>query len=409
MSQKKWNQPKQNFLLTFSLFLHFLFFLTNNLFKNKESNNNNNNNNKMSCCKPKIFKPPTKTFSKQENQEAKNVKHEVLLRIPGCKVHLVEEGEALELANGDFTLCRILDDNVILATTVKIGDDLQWPLTKDEPVVKLDALHYLFSLPMKNGDQLSYGVTFLDGGSLGVLDSYLQENSCFSCSYFSIQNKNLNWNEFAPRVEDFNNFLAKAIAEGTGQIVKGIFKCSNAYTNQVQKGGEMILTQAVEEKNRSSKSNNGAGATKKNKINQTLKRVRNLSSMTEQMSKAMLDGVGIATGTVMAPVVQSQVGKAFLAMVPGQVLLASLDAVNKVLDAAEVAEKQALSATSAATTRIVSDRFGENAGEATEDVLATAGHCAGTAWNVLKIRKAINPASSVSSGVLKSAIKDRKT
>ncbi|KAF5957487.1 hypothetical protein HYC85_004712 [Camellia sinensis] len=353
----------------------------------------------MSCCKPKIFKPPTKTFSKQENQEAKNVKHEVLLRVPGCKVHLVEEGEALELANGDFTLCRILDDNVILATTVKIGDDLQWPLTKDEPVVKLDALHYLFSLPMKNGDQLSYGVTFLDGGSLGLLDSYLQENSCFSCSSFSIQNKNLNWNEFAPRVEDFNNFLAKAIAEGTGQIVKGIFKCSNAYTNQkcrgsifrlgtpkisrlnVQKGGEMILTQAVEEKNRSSKSNNGAGATKKNKINQTLKRVRNLSSMTEQMSKAMLDGVGIATGTVMAPMVQSQVGKAFLAMVPGQVLLASLDAVNKVLDAAEVAEKQALSATSATTTRMVSERFGENAGEATEDVLAT---CRTLCWHCLE-------------------------
>ncbi|KAL7229291.1 hypothetical protein ACSBR2_007904 [Camellia fascicularis] len=129
--------------------------------------------------------------------------------------------------------------------------------------------------------------------------------------------------------------------------------------------------------------------------------------MTEQMSKAMLDSVGIATGIVMAPVVQSQVGKAFLAMVPGQVLLASLDAINKVLDAAEVAEKQALSATSAATTRMVSERFGENAGQATEDVLATARHCAGTAWNVLKIRKAINPASSVSSGVLKSAIKDR--
>ncbi|THG00228.1 hypothetical protein TEA_020661 [Camellia sinensis var. sinensis] len=105
------------------------------------------------------------------------------------------------------------------------------------------------------------------------------------------------------------------------------------------------------------------------------KSVRNLSSMTEQMSKAMLDSVGIATGTVMAPVVQSQMGKAFLAMVPGQVLLASLDAIR----------------------------------EATEDVLVTAGHCAGTAWNVLKIMKAINPASSMSSGVLKSTIKDRKT
>ncbi|KAI8017676.1 Glycerol-3-phosphate dehydrogenase [NAD(+)] [Camellia lanceoleosa] len=77
----------------------------------------------------------------------------------------------------------------------------------------------------------------------------------------------------------------------------------------------------------------------------------------------------------MAPWFDSAVGKAFLAMVPGQLLLASLDAVR----------------------------------EATEDVLAAAEHYAGTAWNVLKIMKAINPASSVSSEVLKSTIKDRKT
>jgi hypothetical protein len=39
-------------------------------------------------------------------------------------------------------------------------------------------------------------------------------------------------------------------------------------------------------------------------------------------------------------------------------------------------------------------RYGEEAGEATEHVFATAGHAANTAWNVSKIRKAINPASS---------------
>lgn len=48
-------------------------------------------------------------------------------------------------------------------------------------------------------------------------------------------------------------------------------------------------------------------------------------------------------------------------------------------------------------------RFGENAGEATGDVLATAGHCVCTCWNIFKIRKALNPASHVSSGVLKNA------
>ncbi|KAF7147165.1 hypothetical protein RHSIM_Rhsim03G0236800 [Rhododendron simsii] len=324
----------------------------------------------------------------------------------------MEEGEAVELANGDFSLFRVSDENVVLATTVKVGDELQWPLTNDEPVVKLDALHYLFSLPMTDGEEpLSYGVSFPDGGgSLSSLDSFLKEHSCFSCSPESNRNRGVNWKEYAPAVGNYNNFLAKAIAGGTGQIVRGIFKCSNSYTNQVQKGGEMIRTQAAEEKNSTSaKTNKAGGSTKKSGLNKSLKRVRQLSRMTEKMSKVMLDGVGIVAGSVMGPVVRSQPGKAFLAMVPGEVLLASLDAVNKVLDAAEVAEKQALSATSSAASRMVSRRFGEDAGEATGHALATAGHCAGTAWNVLKIRKAINPASTVSSGVLNSTRKSKKS
>lgn len=79
------------------------------------------------------------------------------------------------------------------------------------------------------------------------------------------------------------------------------------------------------------------------------------------------------------------------------------------MDAAEVAEKQAMSATTDAATRAVSERYGERAGEATGEVLATAGHCANTAWNVFKIRKALNPASSVKTGVLKNAVDRRST
>lgn len=57
--------------------------------------------------------------------------------------------------------------------------------------------------------------------------------------------------------------------------------------------------------------------------------MRKLSRMTEKLSKTMLDGVGVATGSVITPLVKSQAGKAFLSMVPGEVLLASLDAVSK--------------------------------------------------------------------------------
>ncbi|CAB4318733.1 unnamed protein product [Prunus armeniaca] len=350
----------------------------------------------------------------QQYQEPPNLQQQVLLQIPGCRVHLMDEGESIELANGEFILENILDENISLATIIKVGDELQWPLTKDEPVVKLDALHYLFSLPMHGGDPLSYGVTFPAQyeSNLGFLDSFLKEHSCFSgLSTSTKTNKGVDWKEYAPRMDDYNNVLAKAIAGGTGQIVKGIFMCSNGYTNQLQKGGEVTLARPAEEKSyvkeQGSNSSKNSGAKKKSEINKSLKRVRKLSMMTSKLSKSMLDGVGIATGSVMRPVVKSQAGKAFFAMVPGQVLLASLDAVNKILDAAEVAEKQALSATSGAATRMVSNRFGESAGEATEHVFATAGHCANTAWNIFKIRKAINPASSVSTGVLKNTAKSR--
>ncbi|KAL9685638.1 hypothetical protein QQ045_023089 [Rhodiola kirilowii] len=331
---------------------------------------------------------------------------QIILQIPGCRVHLMEEGDVVELANGDFTIIRIYDENVCLATIVKVGDYLQWPVTKDEPVVKVSTGQYLFSLPIADGDPLSYGVGFWDrncGIQLELLDEFLREHCCFSG--VSSRGKNMiDWKEFAPKINDYNNVLAKAIAGGTGQIVRGIFMCSNAYTKQIQKGGEMIQTRAADNTARSKQSGDGSDVSKKNSLSKSLKRARTLSKATEKLSKKMLDGVGVVSSSVMKPLVKSQAGKKFLAMVPGEVLVASLDALNKVLDAAEAAEKQTLSATSAAATRMVSNRFGESAGEATEDVLAAAGHCVGTAWNVLKISKAINPANSVSSGLLKNAV-----
>ncbi|KDP33790.1 hypothetical protein JCGZ_07361 [Jatropha curcas] len=346
-------------------------------------------------------KPELTFSSKQKSPKTKNINREVLLQIPGCIVYLMDKGGVLDLAKGDFELVQILDKGVCIANIIKVGNDLQWPLTKDEPVVKLDSVHYLFSLPMKDSDPLSYGVTFSGqfSSSLPSLDAFLMENSCFSSTTSTKSRNIIEWNQFSSRIEDYKNVLANAIVEGTGQIVKGIFIMSNTYSSQVHNGGEIISNPAIPVSRTNSKKY--AEATNESSINESIKRVRSLSQMTEKLSKAVLDQVGVATGSVMSPLVTSQAGKAFLATAPGEILLASLDAVNKILDAAEIAGKQALSATSAATTRMVTDKYGEGAGEATKEVLATAGHCANTAWNILKIRKAINPASSVSTGIIR--------
>jgi spartin len=111
----------------------------------------------------------------------------------------------MELASGDFILVRLVQGGNVVAVFARVGDDIQWPLAKDEAVVKLDACHYFFSLSVPNeafeGDSsdednsnlatssdiaeniLNYGVTFAARGqvvALQELDKHLEKYSSFS-------------------------------------------------------------------------------------------------------------------------------------------------------------------------------------------------------------------------------------
>jgi hypothetical protein len=184
----------------------------------------------------------------------RGIHEETLLRVPGASVHLMAGSDGpVELARGDLAVVRLTKDDVAVATAVRVGKDLGWPLARDEPVVKLDRLHYLFTLPDKDGTFLNYGVSFnadaADDSALASLDGLLRSSACFSApSYPVVPSKSSRrppppqqqpvasdgyWNEFAPRMEGYNGVLAKAIAAGTGQLVKGIFMCSEAYASQV--------------------------------------------------------------------------------------------------------------------------------------------------------------------------------
>ncbi|KAL8129667.1 hypothetical protein V2J09_018822 [Rumex salicifolius] len=333
-----------------------------------------------------------------------HVSRQVLMQIPGgCTVHLMDEGEAVRIAGpSDLTMLRVVDNQLSLATIVKVGKDLQWPLTKDEPVVKLDDRHYLFTIPVKGGgDPLSFGVGFskqITKAQLESLDSFLRLHACFSCASSHNGDAGINdWKEFAPRIEDYNGVLARAIAGGT------------AKDDKMQRGG---YGYGITKTSKSSQ-NKGViaglrGPKKTPQLDMNLRRVRKLSEATENMSKTMLDGLGLASASLWGPLVQSRAGQAFFSMMPGEVLLASLDAIDRILNAAEAAEKQSMKVTSGAAVRAMEDRFGEGAGEATGEVLATAGHVAGTAWNVYKIRKAFTPTTSATSGVVKTTQNVRK-
>ncbi|KAJ1254865.1 hypothetical protein BS78_03G260500 [Paspalum vaginatum] len=372
----------------------------------------------MGCCGAMSARP-------------RGIREETLLRVPGASVHLMAGSDGpVELARGDLAVVRLTKDDVAVATAVRVGRDLGWPLARDEPVVKLDRLHYLFTLPDKDGTFLNYGVSFdaaaADAAALASLDGILRSNACFSApsSGAVVPSKTKSssrrppqqpaasssdgyWNDFAPRMEGYNGVLAKAIAAGTGQLVKGIFMCSEAYASQVQRGADLFRPQTSRYGGAGGAGRSSQASTKHGAVNKSLKRVRKLSEMTEQMSQSLLDTVISVTGSMAAPLLRSKQGKALLATVPGEVILASLDAINKVMDAVEAAEKRSLAATSNVVAGAVSRRYGESAGEATQDAFATAGHAVGTAWNLFKIRKAVTPSSSLPGNMVKSAVRNR--
>lgn len=372
---------------------------------------------------------------------------ETLVRMPGrAVVNLVEAGEDVsdspQLGSGEFSIVRLVQGNTGIALFVNVGEDVRWPLTKDEPTLKLDARHYLFSIRPppdeeaadKDGTEiLNYGVTFADEEGLeglDLLDSFLQQHACLSLPAESTGGaapkstrsakggskenpEAAYWTELAPRVEDYNTAVGKAIAAGSGKIIKGLFLCTNAYSSQVQSGGESVRSRVTKAESKTAATADYQKKTspqvKISRTKRNIRRAKRLSRMTEKLSENVLAGIVTVSGAVTAPVVGSKAGQKFFSTSPGDVLLASLDAFNKVLDAAEIVGKDALSAASEATVEIVANRFGEEAGEVTHDTFAVAGHGIGTAWNVIKVPEAINPASNgtISASALK-ALKLKK-
>lgn len=201
------------------------------------------------------------------------------------------------------------------------------------------------------------------------------------------------WTMLAPNVEEYSGFVAKAIAVGSGQVIKGILWCGDVTIDRLKWGNEFLLKRM-------------APCAEQSEVMKRIKRAKRVTKMSEKVATGILCGVLKVSGYFSNSLVNSKVGKKFFSMLPGEVILASLDGLGRVCDAFEVAGKNVMSTSSTVTTGLVSHRYGEKAAEATNEGLDAAGHASGAAWAVLKIRKALNPKSAIKPTTLgKSAFK----
>lgn len=363
---------------------------------------------------------------------------EVLIEIPGAILNLIDKSYSVELACGNFTVIRLWQGQNIVAVLARVADEIQWPLTKDQTAVKLDDSHYFFSFQLpkeaessdsddddkkrKNNtsgdgsDLLNYGLTFASKGQeylLRELDVILQCYSCFTAQKVEQKGEEVldgavaaaremspadlksetkkgvmeercaaYWTTLAPNVEDYSGRAAKMIASGSGQLIKGILWCGDVTVDRLKRGNEAL-------------ENRMSPAEKKAEISpetlKRIKRVKKVTKMTQKVANGVLSGVVKVSGLFTSSVANSKVGKKFFGLLPGEMVLASLDGFNRICDAVEVAGKNVMSTSSTVTTELVNQRYGEKAAEATNEGLGAAGHAVGTAWAAFKVRQALNP------------------
>ncbi|KAL6596291.1 hypothetical protein ACP70R_047655 [Stipagrostis hirtigluma subsp. patula] len=312
-------------------------------------------------------------------------------------------------------------------------EPVQWPLTRDVAAVKLDPAHYFFSLHVPHTDHpddkddaeegeadgeaaLSYGLTIAGKGqeqALGELDRVLEEYTTFSVKQVEAAAKEKSevmdaravteitpeeaagdkkevmeeqsaafWTTIAPNVDDYSSSVARLIARGSGQLVRGIIWCGDITAGGLRRGEEVV---------KKTVGPSGKPAQVKPSTIRRLKRARRVTKMSNRVANSILSGVLKVTGFVTSTVLNSKPAQKFFKLMPGEVILASLDGFGKIWDAVEVSGKNVMQTSSVVTTSVVTHRYGEQAGEATHNYLHATGNALGAAWAVFKIRKALDP------------------
>uniref|UniRef100_K4AA53 Senescence domain-containing protein n=1 Tax=Setaria italica TaxID=4555 RepID=K4AA53_SETIT len=274
-------------------------------------------------------------------------------------------------------------------------EPVQWPLTRDVAAVKLDAAHYFFSLHVphtdhpddkEEGDEgadeaeaaLSYGLTVAGKGQekvLEELDRALEEYTTFSVKQVEaaakeklevmdsravaeitpeeavgdkkevVEEKSAAfWTTIAPNVDDYSSSVARLIARGSGQLVRGIIWCGDITAEGLRRGEDVV---------KKSVGPSAKPTQVKPSTLRRMKRARRVTKMSNRVANSILSGVLKVTGFVTSTVMNSKPAQKFFKLMPGEVILASLDGFGKVWDAVEVSGKNVMQTSSVVTTSVV--------------------------------------------------------
>ncbi|KAJ8759574.1 hypothetical protein K2173_007203 [Erythroxylum novogranatense] len=388
---------------------------------------------------------------------------DVLIKVPGVVINLIDRNFNFELASDDLYIIRLSQGDGLRAVLFRIGDDVQWLLTKDATTFKLRDSLYLFKLylPKESEDEASSSdeEDNNDDAASKTVDPDGDKDSEDTLMYSLTtewKGQDDQMKEFDGILQTYSNFVVhepheqvtmeeeENVESGSGvketwpedmnpENKKQIGKCQ-AYFRHIEpnvgkynsrpaklvaRGSAGLIKGILKSGDSTIEMLNWVDQVMKKKMNPksksqisptTLRRIRRVKRMTrttEKVVTGLLSGVVTATSMFNRTVLDTKVAKKFLNFSTGQFIHASFEGINQVCDAVEEVGKNVLSKSSNVTTNLVNQRYGEEAAEATREGLGAAGHVLGTAFAAFSIRKAFDPSNVIKSGNQRSNFDDK--
>ncbi|KAG0576632.1 hypothetical protein KC19_5G095100 [Ceratodon purpureus] len=345
-----------------------------------------------------------------------------LINIPGAQLYLIDGEESVLMMSGGFSLKLLKQTRSPLAVVVANVGEVQWPVGKDAPVLKVWNWRYTFALP-----GLVYGMILPDTTPIAVLNNFeaiLSEYSTFethheianAAQYFATSGGRDNpgfWTAVAPEVETLSSRVARNI-DSTSTIVANSIVMGGDWAALGMKHGATWMKRKAGRPQSPPEGGGDSGVSPR--MMKRMQQARRMSAVAKLMSRTLLKGAISATGHVSKSlgldVNASSVGPVYGSPddTARNVAVASVDAFGKVVEAVETAGKSLYDVTQRVGTDIVQDRFGHEASQVVQDSFGAVGNVINTAWTLNKMgvkmllrMTAASTALSARSGNAKSA------
>lgn len=332
-----------------------------------------------------------------------------LVRIRGAQLCLIDGEESVLMQKGDFCLRLLKQEHSPLAAIVAAVGEVQWPVGKDAPVLKVWNRRYTFALP-----GLVYGLifpaettplevlqqleavmdrycTFEVHREIAIAAAQQQQVSATSGAGGGEESRDMSeeyWTVVAPGVETTSAKIARQICSTSSIVADSIVIGGEWASLGIQQAGSLVKrnVRSVER-----------GVTPR--MLKRMQQARRMSAVAKVMSRSLLKGAISATGHVLAGSLagldvnaaasvydhittpasdhrqhSSSSSSSGAAAAKASVAVASVDAFAKLVEAVETAGKSVYGVTSAVRTDLVQHSLG-----------AAVGNVINTAWTLNKM------------------------